>query len=329
MWKKLAVLSVAGSLALVAPPITAHAEASAENYPNKPIRFIVGFPPGGSTDIVARIIVPPLSERLGQTIVLDHKAGAGGVIGVDTVAKAAPDGYTMGFGVSGALTANVTLMPDLPYDPLKDVAPISMVISNPLVLAVNSSLGATTLQEFIALAKKNPDKFTYGTAGPGTGMNLAGELLKQEAGFQMRHVPYRGSSAAMVDLMAGHITAAIVDLATLKPHLDSGTLTALGVTSAKRTPLAPQIPTIAESGVPGYEVVAWFGFLMPGGTPPAIISKVHDALYAVLNDSKVSQQLMAAGVEPAPGTPEQLGQQIDAEIKKYRDIIKTANITTH
>ena len=189
MWKRFATLLIATSLTALTAAAAAQDEGAAARYPDRPLRFVVGFPPGGVADIAARVIAGPLGDRLGQPVILDNRAGAGGVIGVETVAAAAPDGYTMGFGVSGALTANVTLMPNLPYDPLTDLAPVSMAIVTPLMLAVNSSLGVDSLEAFVAKARANPAKFSYGTAGPGTAMNLAGELLKQTAGIQMEHVP--------------------------------------------------------------------------------------------------------------------------------------------
>lgn len=308
------------------PDLLAQGGAAADGYPSRPVRLMVGFPPGGSTDIVARLIAPSLSKRLGQPVIIDNRAGAGGVIGVDQVAKAAPDGYTMGFGISGALTSNVTLMPQLPYDPLKDLVPVSRVIVNPMALVVNASLGVKTVQEFIAAAKAQPGKFSYGTAGPGTVMNLAGERLKQMAGIDMRHVPYRGSAPAAMDLLGGQIQAMIVDLATVKPHLESGRLKALGVTSPQRSSVAPELPTIAESGVPGYGFSIWVALVMPAGTPPEIVSRMNSELTAVLNDLKVREPLLAAKTEPAPTTPQEMRSIIQTEIGQYAAIIKAAGI---
>jgi tripartite-type tricarboxylate transporter receptor subunit TctC len=296
-------------------------------YPNRPIRFFAGFPPGGVADQVARHIVPELSVRLGQPIIIDNRAGAGGVIGVDAVAKAPPDGYTMGFGVSGALTSSVTLSPKLPYDPTKDVAPISLVVSNPLVLVVLASSGLKNIKDFVAAAKAANPKFNYGTAGVGTAMHLAGELLKQTANFEMNHAPYKGSAPAATDLLGGHIMAAILDLATAKQHIQSGRLTALGLTSPKRTPLAPEIPTIAESGYPGYEFISWFGLVMPSATPQAILTRVHTDLVSVLHDPAVRKRLADAGIDPAPGTPEEMRAQIKREIQISSKLIKAAGIT--
>ena len=315
----LAATAVSGSaIAQTAPP--------AAGYPNRAIKFYAGFPPGGVADIVARVIAPQLATRLGQSVVIDNRAGAGGVIGVDAVAKSPPDGYSMGFGVSGALTSSVTLSPRLPYDPTKDIAPISLVVSNPLVLVVPSSSNIATLKEFIAAAKAAQGKFNYGTAGAGTAMHLAGELLEQSAGFDMAHVAYKGSSPAAVDLLGGHLTAAVLDLATAKPHILSSRFKALGQTGAHRSALAPDIPTFAEAGVPGYEFNSWFGLVMPAATPAPILTRVHTELVAVLRDPAVRQQLMDAGTEPAPGTPAEMAAQIKREIELTARLIKAAGI---
>lgn len=326
MFRKIIGLIAVCGLALGATSQVVAANAVA-SYPNKPLRFIVGFPPGGVADIVARAITVPLEKELGQTIVLDNRAGAGGVIGVDAIARAEPDGYTLGFGVSGALTANVTLMPNLPYDPLKDIAPISNVVINPLVLVVRPTLGPRNLKEFIEYAKANPG-VTYGTPGSGTAMNLAGELLNQMAGISLLHVAYKGSSLAVVDLLGGHLNAALVDLAGVKTHLDAGNLIALGTTGPQRTETAPDIPTFAEAGVPGYQLTSWFCLIMPAGTPPAIVNKVNAAVTKVLKDDEVKQRLLAAGVEPDPSTPEALHALIESDIRHTAEVIKTAGIPT-
>jgi tripartite-type tricarboxylate transporter receptor subunit TctC len=319
--------SVISAGAAMVPSAYAQNGGSAAAYPNRPIRFFAGFPPGGVADQVARLIVPELSIRLGQPIIIDNRAGAGGVIGVETIAKSPPDGYTMGFGVSGALTSSVTLSPKLPYDPTKDVAPISLVVTNPLVLVVPSSSGLKNVKDFIAAARAANGKFNYGTAGIGTAMHLAGELLKQTANFEMNHAPYKGSAPAATDLLGGHITAAILDLATAKQHIQSGRLTALGLTSGKRTTLAPEIPTIAESGYPGYEFISWFGLLMPSATPQVILTRVHTDLVSVLHDPSVRKKLFDAGVDPAPGTPEEMRARIKREIEISSKLIKAAGIT--
>ncbi len=301
----------------------AHAQAA---YPNRPIRFHVGFPPGGVADTAARVIGPALSARLGQPIVLDHRAGAGGAIGVDAVAKAAPDGYTMGFGVSGALTSSVVLSSKLPYDPTRDIAPVSVVVSNPILLVVNAASGIGNLREFVAAAKASPTPFSYGTPGPGTAMHLAGALLAQQAGIELTHIGYKGSAPAALDLMGGQISSAIIDLSTAKPHLQSGRLRAMGVTTAARTALAPDVPTLAEAGAPGYAFNSWFGVVLPAGTPPDVLTRVHAELSAVLRDPAVTRPLLDAGIDPVIGTPQDMAAQIRREIDVAAQLVRSGRV---
>ncbi|TFZ02641.1 tripartite tricarboxylate transporter substrate binding protein [Ramlibacter henchirensis] len=300
--------------------------AQAGDFPNRAIRFYCGFPPGGVADIVARIIAQPLSEKLGQPVVVDNRSGAGGAIAVETVAKAPPDGYTMGFGVSGALTSSVTLNPKLTYDPRRDITPVTTVVMNPIVLVVPADSGIATLRDFIAQAKSAPTRFNYGTPGPGTAMNLAGELLKQVAGFEMSHVPYKGSAPAATDLLGGHLKAAIIDYTTAKPHIQGGRLRPLGQTTATRSAVVPDVPTLAEAGVAGYEFSSWFGLVMPPGTPATIVERVNRDVVAVLRDPGVRQQLVAAGSDPAPSTPAEMRARIEREITMTAKLIKDANI---
>lgn len=326
MLKRLA--ATAASAILLFGAASAGAQAPSGDYPAQPLRFYAGFPPGGSTDILARIVTPALSQRLGQTVVVDNKAGAGGVIGVDSVAKSAPDGYSLGFGVSGALTTNVTLM-KLPYDPLKDLALVSRVIYNPMVLAVNASWGVRSLKDFIAYAKAHPGEVNFGTAGPGTAMHLAGELLNQTVGIRMVHVPHKGSAAAAQSLLGNQIQAAVLDLASARGHLESKRLLALGVTSPRRTAAAPDLPTLAEAGVPGYGLNSWIAIVMPAATPPAILERMRKEVVAVLNDPGVREKILAAGMEPAPSTPEELRRTIETEIEITRKLVKAAGLSVN
>jgi tripartite-type tricarboxylate transporter receptor subunit TctC len=296
------------------------------DYPNRPINFQVGYAAGGSADTIGRIVLPALANRLGQPIVLDNKAGAGGVVGLVAVAKSKPDGYTMGFGTAGTLASNINLIPNLPYDPVKDLAPVSMVVDLPLVLVSNpASSGVSSVADLVKRAKGG-EEISYGSAGPGSSTNLAGELLNQLAGIKMAHVPYRGTAPALADVMGGVLQAAFVDLPTALPHVGSGRLKILAVTSAKRTALAPDLPTMAESGVPGYHFISWFGIVMPAGTPPAIVNYVNRELVAVLKDPQTRQRVLAAGADPAPSTPEQMSQVIRSEIASTARIIQTAGI---
>ncbi len=324
MWQTIGRAAAVMALGLGSVGGTALAQG---DYPSKPIQFMIGFPPGGSTDTAARIIAPRMAQILGQPIVLDNKAGAGGVIGVESVASSDPDGYTMGFGVSGALTSNVTLMPNLPYDPRSDLTPVSLVIDNPLVFVASADLGVDNLEGFLTYARDHRGEVSYGTPGPGTAMNLAGELINQETGIGMQHVPYKGSNPALVDVMAGHIEAALIDLATFMPHIDSDRVVALGVTSPERTPLAPEIPTLAEAGIPDYGAQSWFALVMPAGVSEPVLDKVHGALVEALSDESVRERLMAAGLVPATSSPTALAERIDREIDVYAELIKAANIT--
>lgn len=316
---------LAGFLAFT-PFAGAQTKDEIANYPNKPIRFMAGFPPGGVADIVARIVATAMSERLGQPIVVDNKSGAGGVIGADAVAKAAPDGYTMGIGTSGSLAVNVTWMPNLPYNPLKDFELVSKIVDNPMAVVVTPQLGVNSLQELIAMIKSRPKQMTYGSAGNGTSMHLAGELFKQMAQLEVTHSPYKGSNPAMVDLLAGHIHYGVMDLATPSAFLQSGRLKALAVTSSKRTVVAPDLPTMAEAGVPGYDLPSWVGLIMPAGTPKPIVERINKELNAVLNDPAVRQKLIDVKTEPAGQALGEMRATVIADIPKYEKIIKSGNL---
>jgi tripartite-type tricarboxylate transporter receptor subunit TctC len=306
---------------------TAQGQANEASFPNKPLRLFAAFPAGGVADIAARIITPGLSQRLGQPVVVDNRAGAGGVIGVESVAKAPADGYTLGIGTSGSLASSVTLMPNLPYSPTRDLVPISKLVNIPIALVVHPSLGVNTLSEFLALAKTKPKQIYYGTAGNGTTMHLAGELLNRTAKLELVHSPYKGTGPATVDLLAGHITAGFLDLATVKPHLESGRLKALAVTSAKRSPVAPELPTFDEAGVPGYKLHSWIAVVMRSGTPPEVVKRVNADLVAVLKDPKVHQALLNAKLDPDPTTSEQLRDILNADIKQSAELIRESKIS--
>lgn len=301
--------------------------AGAQTYPSKPIRFIVGFPPGaGSADVSARAIAPKLAERLGQPVVVDNRAGAGGNIGVDAIAKSPPDGYTIGFGATGSLAVSVTLQPSLPYDPLKDVAPLTLSMLLPQILVVNVSTPVNSVQELIAFAKARPGQLAFGTAGNGTAMHLAGEMLNLMTGISLVHVPYKGGYAAATDLIGGQIPVAIIDLATARAFVRAGRMRELAMTSAQRTPLAPELPTISESGVPGLAAPSWFGIIAPAGTPPGIVTRLNSELVAVLKSAEVREKMMSAGIEPLSSTPQEFAAFIHSEIEKYARFIKSAGI---
>lgn len=305
---------------------TGGAMAQSQEYPNKPIRFIVGFPPGGSTDLAARLIAPRLAERLGQPVIIDNRSGAGGNLAVDAIAKSAPDGYTIGFGVAGSLTINVTLQPKLPFDPVTDLTPITMAVNNPLILVSNVSFPAKDVRELIAFAKSKPGPITYGSGGTGTSMHLAGELLKQTAGLNLVHVPYKGTSPAVNDVAGGHLPLAIVDVASTLQFIKTGRLHALGVTGAKRTEMASDIPTISESGAQGFQVPSWFGIIGPARLPQKIVTRLNAELRAILESPDIRERFFAIGLEPAPTSPEEFGNIIKSEISRWAKVIKDAGI---
>ncbi len=310
------------ALLILATTSASYAQTLVADYPNKPIRMVVTFPPGGSSDNVVRLLVPRLNEKLGQQVVVDNRPGAGGNIGLTVVAKAAPDGYTLGVGAAGGLTANLSLYPQMPFDPVKDFKPISMLAGIPFVLIAHPSVSAKSLPELIAQAKKSPGKFSIGHGGNGTAMHLSSQLLKQMAGIHLVDIAYRGSGPAAVDTIAGQIPLAIVDLTAALQHIKAGKLIALAVTSAQRLPMLPGVPTMAEAGVPGYESTGWFGVVAPAGTSAAIVSRLNAELVAALNDPEIRSIMRAMGVEPSPSKADEFEQYIKAEIQKWAKVIK-------
>lgn len=296
--------------------------AAQQAYPTKAIRFIVTFPPGGSSDLIARAMAPVLSDRLRQPVIVENRPGAGGNIGMEMLAKSAPDGYTMGLGAAGALAANVSLYPKLPYDPLKDFAPVSNVAFVPFFIIANPSVPANTLEELIALARSKPGELLLGYGGNGTAMHLSGELFKLMAKVQMVNVPYKGSGPAAQDTLGGQLPLAVVDVASALAQVKAGRLKALAVTSAGRISAAPQVPTVAEAGLPGYDATGWFGVVMPAGTPPAIVGRMNSELVAALKRSDIRDRVIAAGAEPSPSTPAEFGALIRSEIDKWAEVVK-------
>ena len=288
----------------------------------KPIRFIVTFPPGGSADLIARAMAPVLSERLRQQVIVENRPGAGGNIGMEAVAKSAPDGYTMGLGATGALAANVSLYPKLPYDPVVDFAPVSNVALVPFFIIANPAVPANTLEELIALARAKPGELMLGFGGNGTAMHLSGELFKLMAKVQMVNVPYKGSGPAAVDAVSGQLPLAIVDVASAITMVKAGRLKAIAVTSAKRVSAAPQVPTVAEAGLPGYEATGWFGVVMPARTPAAIVGRMNTELGAALKLAEIRDRVIAAGAEPSPSSPAEFAALIRSEIDKWAEVVK-------
>lgn len=303
------------------------ANGLAQTYPAKPIRFYTPYPPGGTTDIMARLIGAKLYESWGQPVIVDAKPGAGGNIGTDFVAKSPADGYTILMGASGPLAINVSLFSKLPYDPVKDLAPVVLTASVPLILVTHPSLPAKNVKEFIALMKARPGQFNYASAGPGSPQHLTAEMFKFMAKVEMTHIPYKGSGPAIVDLVGGQIPFAFESMIPVLPHVKAGKLRALAVTSAKPSPVLPEIPTVAESGVPGFESIAWYGVVAPAGTPREIIAKLNTEMARILNLPDIKQRLIEMGSPPVAGTPDQFGALIKSEIVKWGKVVKQAHVS--
>jgi tripartite-type tricarboxylate transporter receptor subunit TctC len=315
---RLAVGIVAG-LALAGP-------AKAQEYPSKPIRLVVPFAAGGATDVLARLVGERLTASLGQQVVVDNRPGAGGNIGSDIVARAEPDGYTILMGAVGTHAINPSLYPKMPYDPVKDFAPVTLVASVPNVLVVNPEVPAKSVQELIDLAKAKPGELNFASSGNGTSIHLSGELFKAMTGTDIVHVPYKGSGPAVTDLLGGQVQMMFDNMPSSLPHVKAGKLRALGVTSAKRSPALPEVPTIAEAGVPGYDATSWFGILAPAGTPEPVVTRLQGAIVQALGEPEMRQRMADLGAEPVGDTPAEFGQFIAAEIAKWAKVVNDAGV---
>jgi len=300
--------------------------ACAQSFPARPVRLVVPSAPGGGADITARIISPRLSELLGQQVVVENRAGAGTMIGSETVARAAPDGYTLLLGIS-TLAINPAMVRKVPYDALKDFATISQIVSLPNILVTHPSLPAKTVKELVAFAKARPGQLNFASAGVGTNPHLSMELFLSMTGLRMIHIPYKGAGPGVVDLVAGHVPVMTPSILSGLPHVKSGRLRALGVTGAKRAGGAPQVPTIAEAGVPGYEAVQWFGVLAPAGTSREIVARLHGDIVRALQAAEVRDRLASDGADPVGSTPEAFAAFLRAETVKWAKVVKDAGIT--
>ena len=300
--------------------------ALAQAYPNRPIRWIVTYPPGGPTDFVARAIGAKLTDAWGQQVVIDNRAGAGGVIGTDLGAKAVADGYTLLFGTSAGLTINPALVSKLPYDPVRDFAPVSLLVINPQILVVTNSVPVNSVKELIAYAKSRPGQLNYASVGQGSPNHLGMELLKALAGIDMVHVPYRGTGPAVTDLLGGQVQLMFNSMPLVLPLVQGGKLKGLAVGSAQRSPAVPDVPTVAEAGVPGFENVTWYGMFAPAGTPRDIIMKLNAQVVKILTDPEMAQRLSSQGAEPRSTTPEALAAFMRVESARWKKVIKTAGI---
>jgi tripartite-type tricarboxylate transporter receptor subunit TctC len=286
----------------------------------------VTFPPGGSADAILRAIAPRVGDRLGQPLVIENRPGAGGNIGLTVVAKAEPDGYTVGLGAAGALSANVSLYPQMPFDPVKDFKPVSLVAVIPFVFVGHPSVGVKTQAELVELAKRDPGKLSIGHGGNGTAMHLTAALFEQTAGVKLVSVPYRGSGPVAVDVLGGQIPLGVTDLPAALPHIRSGRMLAFSVTGERRVPALPEVLTVAEAGVAGYESVGWFGIVAPAATPDAIVNRLNAAIVEALNDPGIQTTIRNLGVEPAPSTPGAFADYIKSETVKWGRVIRSAGI---
>jgi len=309
-------------LMLAASLFTFATGALAQAYPSKPIKMIVPFPPAGSTDLSARAVAGKLQERLGQPVVIENKPGAGGNIGGDLAAKSPPDGYTLFVGTVGTNAINAGLYSKMPYDHLKDFASVILLSKTPNVLVVNPSLPVNSVQDLVKLAKSKPDEVTFASSGVGTSIHMSGELFKAMAGVQMTHVPYKGSGPMLIDLMSGQVNLAFDNLSAAIQHIKSGKLKALATTGSKRAPQLPDLPTIQETGLPGYDSTSWNAIFAPAGTPKAIIDRLNKELDAILKSDETRKFLTDQGAEPGGGTPEQLDAFVRAETVKWAKVVK-------
>jgi len=313
-WKVLAGAALLG--------LAGFGPAAAQDYPNRPITLVVPFPPGGSTTIVARIIADKLAESLGQQIVVDNRGGAGGTIGTKAVSRSTPDGYTIVLGYTGTLAIGPTLYPSAGYDPRKDFEPIGLIGHAPNSLVVHPSFPVKSVKELVDYAKANPGKVNYGSAGVGTVSHVSGVYFANAAGIDLVHIPYKGTGPALADLLGGHIPMAFAPIPATHANIAEGKLRGLAVTSAKRSSLLPDVPTIAESGIPGFEASLYYGLAAPAGTPRPIVDKLNKALRDALASDEVRKRLATDGAEPLPSTPEEYAAHIDQDETKWSKVVR-------
>jgi len=315
--KRVATWMLGAAFALLAAGV-----AGAQSWPAKPIRWIVPFAPGGTTDILARTISDKLTIALGKPVIVENNPGAGGGVGAVQTAKAAPDGYTIMGGTISTHAINASLYKTLPYDPVKDFTPITLIARVPNLLVVNPDVPAKNVKELIALMKANPSKYTFASSGNGTSQHLSGELFKSMAGVDMQHIPYKGSPAALQDVVSGQVTMTFDNITTAWPLAKAGKLRALAVTTAKRSPIAPDVPTLAESGLAGYEVGSWQGVFAPAGTPPDVVKRLNTEIVKIINMPDVRAKLEALGAEPVGNSSDEFATIVKSEVAKWAKVVK-------
>ncbi len=311
----LSMLAVAGGVSAQVP------------YPVKPIRWVIPYPPGGGTDILGRPIARLLGEKLGQSILVDNRGGASGMVGAEIVARSAPDGYTVLMSTSGEAALNVALYPKMNYDPIKDFTPVTQVGVSPLVLVAHPSLPARNVRDYVALAKKRPGSLSYSSIGAGSAQHMAGEWMRLLTGIDIIHVPYKGGGPQMTDLLGGHSPSGILALPAAASGIKNGRIRAIGMTSANRSSAFPEVPTFAESGMPGFDVSQWWAVLVPRGTSAEIVARLHTEITAIIKTAEIRERMASVGADPVGGTPEQLGELVRLEIAKFRKIVADAKIT--
>jgi tripartite-type tricarboxylate transporter receptor subunit TctC len=306
--------------------VTAATATHAQNYPVKPIRMVVHFPPGGPTDLVARMVGQKLNEAWGQQVIIDNRPGAGGIVGVEMIVRAPADGYNLLFATGGSMSIAPATYAKLPYNVFTDLAPVSLVVVNPQILVTHPSVPANSLKELIALAKSKPGQINYASVGPGSPNHLGVELLKFMAGIDMVHIPYKGTAPAVTDVLAGHVSLMFNSMPTVLPLVETRKLKGIAVSSAKRSVAAPQIPTVAEAGVPGFSYVTWYGVLAPVATPRDIIARLNTEIVRAVGDKVMSERLLREGSEPQPGTPEAMAKFMRAEYEQWRKTVAAAKL---
>src|SRR5215470_16686071 len=317
------VTLLAGATAL--PFIGPSSTQAQSGYPDRPITLIVPYAAGGGNDVVARAIAEPMGKTLGQPLVIENRGGGGGSIGTRQVAKAAPDGYTLGLGGTGTLAIDPTLYPNVGYDPRKDFVPVGLIATSPLIILVNGSVAAQNVQQLIALAKAQPGKLNYASAGSGSGIHLGTVLFAESAGIEITHIPYKGTAPALTDLLGGHVQIFFSSLPPAIGLVKEGKLRALGVTGLKRSASFPDVPTVAEQGLPGFEAVLHYGIVAPAGTPRAIVDKLNAALCTALDDPKVRGHIATEGAEPLPMSPDEYAADIDREETRWAALVRKSN----
>ena len=320
------VLIIVSALVIAAGAAAAQTRDAAAGWPERPIRLIVPFPAGSSTDIVSRILAQRLGARLGQQVVVENRVGASGNLGADAIAKAAPDGYTMGIATASTHAVALSLSPHLPYDPIKDFAPVSLIGSAPYVLVVYPGLPANSLAELIALAKTKPGALNYGSAGVASLAHLATALFATMAGINLTHVPYKASAQSVTDMITGRLEMQFATIAPSLPHIRAGQLRPLAVSGRTRAAALPDVPTVAETGLAGYEAALWSAFVMPAATRPAIVARINREMNQILDSTETKDALVAQGVEPEPGPPAALTERIRSDIEKWRGVVAKAGI---